>query len=88
MKKIKVEGEGIKSFELEVKEPNLSIRKDLNALLYKMFNDKEGMFTSAVEIISLTTELTDDQINGYSNEEIFSIALSISNSVNRSKKKS
>ena len=88
MKKIKIEGEGVKTFELEIKEPNLSIRKDLNDLLYKMFNNKEdGMFTPAIDIISLMTKLTDNQINDYTNDEIFTIALNISNFVNRSKKK-
>ena len=44
MKKLKIEGEGFKPFEIEVREPNLDEREDLNALLYKMFNEKNGMF--------------------------------------------
>tara|TARA_R100000664_G_scaffold34247_1_gene55735 strand:+ start:13904 stop:14167 length:264 start_codon:yes stop_codon:yes gene_type:complete len=87
MKKLKIEGEGFKPFEIEVKEPNLDEREELNALLYKMFNDKNGMFGPSINIIRMMTKLTDDDINNYSNDQIFLIAMTISNFVNKKKLK-
>ena len=66
MKKLKIKGEGFKTFEIEVREPNLDEREDLNALLYKMFNEKNGMFGPSINIIRMMTKLTDDDINNYS----------------------
>ncbi len=85
MKKLKIEGEGFKPFEIEVKEPNLDEREELNALLYKMFNEKNGMFGPSINIIRMMTKLTDDDINNYSNDQIFQIAIEISNFVNKKK---
>ena len=85
MKKLKIEGEGFKPFEIEVREPNLDEREDLNALLYKMFNEKNCMFGQSINIIRLMTKITDDDINNYSNDQIFQIAIEISNFVNKKK---
>tara|TARA_R100001163_G_C5068086_1_gene207850 strand:+ start:7813 stop:8079 length:267 start_codon:yes stop_codon:yes gene_type:complete len=85
MKKLKIKGEGFKTFEIEVREPTLDEREDLNALLYKMFNDKNGMFGPSINIIRMMTKLTDDDINNYSNDQIFQIAIEISNFVNKKK---
>ncbi len=87
MKKLKIKGEGFKTFEIEVKEPNLDEREELNAFLYKMFNEKNGMFGPSINIIRLTTNLTDEDINQYSNDQIFQIAIEISNFVNKKKLK-
>ena len=85
MKKLKIKGEGFKTFEIEVKEPNLDEREELNAFLYKMFNEKNGMFGPSINIIRLMTKITDDDINNYSNDQIFQIAIEISNFVNKKK---
>ena len=87
MKKLKIKGEGFKTFEIEVKEPNLDEREELNAFLYKMFNEKNGMFGPSINIIRLTTNLTDEDINQYSNDQIFQIAIEISNFMNKKKLK-
>ena len=87
MKKLKIKGEGFKTFEIEVKEPNLDEREELNAFLYKMFNEKNGMFGPSINIIRMMTKLTDDDINNYSNDQIFQIAIEISNFVNKKKLK-
>tara|TARA_R100001594_G_scaffold138367_1_gene181978 strand:- start:1239 stop:1505 length:267 start_codon:yes stop_codon:yes gene_type:complete len=87
MKKLKIKGEGFKTFEIEVKEPNLDEREELNAFLYKMFNEKNGMFGPSINIIRLTTNLSDEDINQYSNDQIFQIAIEISNFVNKKKLK-
>ena len=85
--KLDIKGEGIKTFKLEVKEFNLTERIELNNLLYKFFNNKEGMFGPAIDIVRMATDLDDNQINDYSNEEIFQIAIAVSNHVNKKKVK-
>ena len=85
--KLDIKGEGIKPFKLEVKDFNLNERIELNNLLYKFFNNKEGMFGPAIDIVRMATDLDDNQINDYSNEEIFQIAIAVSNHVNKKKVK-
>lgn len=85
--KIDIKGEGVKSFKLEIKDFNLNERIDLNNLLYKFFNNNEGMFGPAIDIVRLATDMSDEEINNYSNDEIFSIAISVSNFVNKKKVK-
>ena len=85
--KLDIKGEGIKTFKLEIKEFNLSERIELNNLLYQFFNNKEGMFNPAIDIFRLATDFSDDEINDYSNEEIFQIAIAVSNHVNKKKVK-
>ena len=70
------------------KDFNLNERIDLNNLLYKFFNNNEGMFGPAIDIVRLATDMSDEEINNYSNDEIFAIAISISNFVNKKKVKS
>tara|TARA_X000001382_G_scaffold130861_1_gene127396 strand:- start:224 stop:487 length:264 start_codon:yes stop_codon:yes gene_type:complete len=85
--KIEIKGEGVKPFKLDIKEFNLTERIELNNLLYKFFNNKDGMFSPAIDIVRLATDMSDEQINNYSNDEIFSIAISVSNFVNKKKVK-
>ena len=85
--KLEIKGEGIKPFKLEVKDFNLSDRIELNNLLYQFFNNKEGMFSPAIDIVRMATELSDEEINNYSNDEIFQIAIEVSNHVNKKKVK-
>ena len=85
--KLEIKGEGIKPFKLEVKDFNLNDRIELNNLLYQFFNNKEGMFSPAIDIVRMATELSDDDINNYSNDEIFQIAIAVSNHVNKKKVK-
>ena len=85
--KLDIKGEGIKPFKLEVKDFNLNERIELNNLLYKFFNNKEGMFGPAIDIVRMATDLDDEGINNYSNEEIFQIAIAVSNHVNKKKVK-
>ena len=85
--KLDIKGEGVKAFKIEVKEFNLQERIELNNLLYKFFNNKEGMFGPAIDIVRLATDFSDEEINNYSNEEIFQIAITVSNFVNKKKVK-
>ena len=85
--KLEIKGEGIKPFKLEVKDFNLNDRIELNNLLYQFFNNKEGMFSPAIDIVRMATELSDEEINDFSNDEIFQIAIEVSNHVNKKKVK-
>ena len=85
--KLDIKGEGVKAFKIEVKEFNLQERIELNNLLYKFFNNKEGMFGPAIDIVRLATDFSDEEINDYSNEDIFQIAIAVSNYVNKKKVK-
>ena len=60
--KIDIKGEGVKSFKLEIKDFNLNERIDLNNLLYKFFNNNEGMFGPAIDIVRISTDLSDEEI--------------------------
>ena len=83
--KLEIKAEGVKPFKIEVKEFNLQERIELNNLLYEFFNNKEGMFGPAIDIVRLATDFSDEEINNYSNEEIFQIAIAVSNYVNKKK---
>ena len=83
--KIKVKTKDKKGFSLDIKDFNLDDRIKLNNLLYEFFNNKEGMFGPSIEIIRFSTDLTDEEINNYSNDEIFQAAIEISNCVNKKK---
>ena len=85
MKKVKIKGEGFKPFEIEIEELSLDKREELNVFIWKMFNDKKGMFGPSINVIRTATNMTDEQINELSNEQIFQAAIEISNIVNKKK---
>ena len=85
MIKVTVKGEDFKPFNIEIKELNLNDREELNTILYKMFNNEKGMFGPALDVIRFATDMTDEQINEFSNEQIFQVAIDISNIVNKKK---
>ena len=87
MIKVTIKGDDFKPFDIEVKELTLKDREELNAILYKMFNAKEGMFSPSVDVIRFCTDITDDEINKLSNDQIFQAAIEISNIVNKKKLK-
>ena len=87
MIKVTIKGDDFKPFDIEVKELNLKDREELNAILYKMFNSKEGMFGSSIDIMRFATDMTDEQINELTNDQIFQTAIEISNIVNKKKLK-
>ena len=87
MIKVTIKGDDFKPFDIEVKELNLKEREEVNAILYKMFNSKDGMFGSSVDIMRFCTDMTDEQINELTNDQIFQTAIEISNIVNKKKLK-
>ena len=85
MKKVKIKGEGFKPFEIEIEELSLDKREELNVFIWEMFNAKKGMFGPSVNVIRTATNMTDEQINELSNDQIFQASIEISNVVNKKK---
>ena len=75
MGKVKVEGEGIKSFEVEFKELNLTQRAEINDIIFD--TDVKKNFSFWLDIIKRGTTLTNDDIHNYSNDEIYSIGAKV-----------
>ena len=85
MGKVKVEGEGIKSFEVEFKELNLTQRAEINDIIFD--TDVKKNFSFWLDIIKRGTTLTDDDIHKYSNDEIYSIGAKVILEMNKKKLK-
>ena len=83
MSKVKVEGKGIKSFEVEFKELNLTERAEINDIIFDA--DIKKNFSFWLDIIKKGTTLTDDEIHKYSNEEIYSLGARIILEMNKKK---
>ena len=83
MSKVKVEGEGIKSFEVEFKELNLTQRAEINDIIFD--TDVKKNFSFWLDIIKRGTTLTDDDIHNYSNDEIYSIGAKVILEINKKK---
>ena len=85
MSKVKVEGEGIKSFDVEFKDLNLTQRAEINDLIFD--TDVKKNFSFWLEIIKRGTTLKDEDIHEYSNEEIYSIGAKVILEMNKKKLK-
>lgn len=85
MKKVKVEGEKFKSFQVEAKELTLDERAELNDLIYD--GDVKKNFSFWLKVIRLGTFLSDAEIHNYSTNEIISIAGTIIEETNKKKDK-
>ena len=85
MVKVKVEGESIKSFEVEFKELNLTQRAEINDIIFD--TDVKKNFSFWLDIIKRGTTLTDDDIHKYSNDEIYSIGAKVILEMNKKKLK-
>ena len=85
MSKVKVEGEGINSFAVEVKELNLTQRAEINDIIFD--TDVKKNFSFWLDIIKRGTTLTDDDIHNYSNDEIYSIGAKVILEMNKKKLK-
>ena len=82
-KEIKSFGGKHKAFEIEIKEMTFQDRSEINDLI---FDDKViKNFTFWVQIIRRGTNLSDDDINKYSNSEIFAIGSKIISEMNKKK---
>ena len=85
MSNVKVEGECIKSFEVEFKELNLTQRAEINDIIFD--TDVKKNFSFWLDIIKRGTTLTDDDIHNYSNDEIYSIGAKVILEMNKKKLK-
>jgi len=83
MAKIKVKGEGFKPFDIEIKELNLTERAEINDLIFNQEVSKN--FSFWLDIIKRGTSLSDDELNKYSNEEIYGLGASVIVEMNKKK---
>ncbi len=83
--KAKVKGESIKQFNIEIKELTLDERAELNDMIIDEAIPKN--FSFWLKVIRLGSDLTDDEINSYSTDEIVAIAGSIIGEANKKKLK-
>ena len=83
MAKIKVKGEGFKPFDIEIKELNLTERAEINDLIFNQEVSKN--FSFWLDIIKRGTSLSDDELNKFSNEEIYGLGASVIVEMNKKK---
>ena len=83
MSKVKVKGEGFKVFEASLKKLNLTERAEINDLIFDVKSTKN--FSFWVEIIKKGTDYSDEEINNFSNEEIYGLGSTIVVEMNKKK---
>ena len=83
MAKVKVKGEGFKPFDVELKELNLTDRSEINDLI--MDTSIKKNFTFWVDIIRKGTSFAEDDINKYSNEELYALGGKVIEEMNKKK---
>ena len=83
MSKVKVKGDGFKTFECELKELNLTERSEINDMIFDTESKKN--FSFWLDIIKRGTSLSDDELNKYSNEEIYGLGASVIVEMNKKK---
>ncbi len=87
MAKVKAaKNQEFKSFEIELKELGLKDRCKLNdEMIAKSKGDEIPGFSYWIDVIRIGTELTDEEINKYSTDEIVAIAQKIFEEANKKK---
>ena len=89
MSKVKVDGKGVKTFEVELVELNLRERQELHSLLHKLrtdeFRKENGELFYCFDIALLGTRMSEEDLNKYSDNQILAIAVKVM--VQSSKKK-
>ena len=83
MSKVKIKGEGFKTFECELKELNLTERSEINDMIFDTESKKN--FSFWLDIIKRGTSLSDDELNKYSNDEIYGLGASVIVEMNKKK---
>ena len=83
MSKVKVKGDGFKTFECELKELNLTERAEINDLIFDTESKKN--FSFWLDIIKRGTSLSDDELNKYSNDVIYGLGASVIIEMNKKK---
>ena len=83
MSKVKVKGDGFKTFECELKDLNLTERAEINDLIFD--TEAKKNFSFWLDIIKRGTSLPDDELNKYSNDEIYGLGASVIVEMNKKK---
>ena len=83
MSKVKVKGVGFKPFDCELKELNLTERSEINDMIFDTESKKN--FSFWLDIIKRGTSLSDDELNKYSNDEIYGLGASVIIEMNKKK---
>lgn len=83
MKKVKIAKKGIKPFEVELKEITMDERIEINDMIFD--SDLPKNFSFFVKLIEIGTELSKDDLNKFSNDEIYAIADEVIASANKKK---
>ena len=83
MKKVKIAKKGIKPFEVELKEITMDERIEINDMIFDSNLPKN--FSFFVKLIEIGTELSKDDLNKFSNDEIYAIADEVIASANKKK---
>ena len=83
MAKVKVKGEGFKPYDVDLKELNLTDRSEINDLI--MDTSIKKNFTFWVDIIRKGTSFAEDDINKYSNEELYALGGKVIEEMNKKK---
>ena len=85
MAKVKIEGKGIKTFTIELKDLTLTERAEINDDIFDESINKN--FSFWLSIIRKGTDLNDDEIDSYSNDEIYALGARIIVEMNKKKLK-
>ena len=83
MSKVKVKGEGFKPFEVELKALNLTERAEINDLIFD--SEVKKNFSFWIDLMKRGTNYSEDEIHGFSNEEIYGIGATIIVEMNKKK---
>ena len=71
MSKVKVEGKGVKTFEVELKDVLLADREEIMNKIYDSEIKKD--FSFHLFVLKKGTEYTDEEINKFSDPQIYAI---------------
>ena len=83
MAKVKVKGEGFKPFDVDIKELNLTDRSEINDFI--MDSEVKKNFTFWIDIVKRGTSFAEDDINKFSNDEIYALGGRIIVEMNKKK---
>ena len=83
MAKVKVKGDGFKTFEVDIKELNLTDRSEINDFI--MDSEVKKNFTFWIDIVKRGTSFAEDDINKFSNDEIYALGGRIIVEMNKKK---
>ena len=74
---VTIEGKGIPTMEVEIKDVTLDERKIITRNIFKMTSEPESIFDCACAIIKAGTNWNDAEINKYNDDTIYAIAREI-----------